>query len=464
MGEWVREREQEIQDLRRQRQQQQDFLQFFSQVQDLAGSNMLQEAIDLVERRMPVGLTEQQAERVEQVIWELHRRSVIAQWEGLFPRVIEAATGYRTDQAARYLNEMEQLAGSERAREYMDGQALQEWQELLQTHRVLVADIAQIAALEDQLGRVEAGDRVARLNIVRPLLAARLAMVDRSLVPPNNAARITDLEADLAGLRDAEVDLAFENATDLLNEGLRHLAQGQTNDARNNFTKARDKFARCLVLTDGDHAAARDGLSQLDRIERWLEQLATANGLFARGVWDQARSAYRTLCDEHDFAWVQDKVTACTFNILVAEAKTLMEAGRLAEALDKFDQARDVDRSRYATDIAPHVARIERLQNRAENITAGRELLAREKWSEARDAFQQALRFSSTEEEIAEVEDLLTDVEYSKLIETGRRAMHQGQLGGAKSIFLQARDIKETEEVNQLLEEVDRRIAEQQGG
>ena len=465
MGRWVREREQEIQDLRRQRQQQQDFLQFFSQVQDLAGSNMLREAIDLVERRMPAGLTQQQTEKVEQVIWDLHRRSVIAQWDGLLPRVIEAAIGYRTDQAARYLTEMEQLAGSERAREYMDGRTLQEWQELLRTHRVLVADIAQLAALEDQLGRArEAGDRVAQLNAVRPLLAARLAMADGFAVPPNNAARITDLEADLENLRGSEVDVAFENATDFLNEGLGQLAEGQTINARSNFDKARDKFARCLVLTDGDHAAARDGLSQLDRIERWLERLAAANGLFARGMWDEARSAYRTLSDEHDFAWVQARVTACTFNILVAEGIALMEAGKFAEARDKFDLARNIDRSRYPTDIAPYVARIERLQNRAENIVDGRELLARKEWSDARDAFQQALRFSSTEEEIAEVEDLLTDVEYRKLIETGTRAMNGGQLGGAKSIFLQARDIKETEEVNQLLEEVDQLIAEQQGG
>ena len=104
----------------------------------------------------------------------------------------------------------------------------------------------------------------------------------------------------------------------------------------------------------------------------------------------------------------------------------------------------------------------ERVERRAASIAKARELADSKNWSEATDALEQAKRDSITDEEVTEVDELLVEVEYRKYIDMGKRAQRRGQYKGAQTWYGMARDIKHTEEVDELLSEVAQKIAEQE--
>ncbi len=461
---WVESRRNDIRAVREERQQQQSFRDFFDIVQRLADADRLTDALTELERRVPPGLNDQQAAQVRQFTQELNRRIVVAEQGRLAPLVLDAARYYRTAEADGLLIELEQLAASDRAKKYVPSETLKQWTDWVLTYRGIVTEISQVNSLEDRLDQAaRAQNRIAELQITRALLAARRALAER-FPPDKNAERISALEIDEVRLVDSEVEYIYQQGTVLLGEGFSHLAAGRTTEARTSFDQAMAKFAQCQDHTDNDHSPSKAAIGRLSAVGDWLARLDAANGLFVRGQWADARSAYSVLLDQHDYAWVQAKVTACSFNILIDEAKALMAEGRYDEALEKFDEASLLCPERYDTDIAPYVATIKRLQARSAKIADGLDLMAREKWADARDALQEARGSSATDAEIAEVDELLKDVEYGKYVDLGRRAQRHGQLKGAQTLYLLAREIRQTDEVDELLNEVARKIAEQEEG
>jgi len=458
--EWVSSRRQEIQDLRVQRQQQQEFLLAFDRARAHYEEGRFDEALRILARDLPHGLTPEQEQQAKQLKVDANRSLILGELNRLAPLVIDAARYYKTGEAAQLLNDIEKQISSEEAKEYLGSDKMDEWTEWLREYRGYVNEIQQVDKLESQVGKaLEAGDPAAAIAAVRQLLAAREALASR-FPPDQNAERIEQLTQDLKRLEDSEVGATYDKGMEFLKGGMGLLGEGKTNEAKASFGQARDRFAHCLVLTGGDYPSAKTAMGELDEIERWLAQLGEADGLFVREQLPEAREAYRQLAAVHNFPWVGAKVKACSFNILVGDGKSLMQEGRLDEALEKFEQAVELDPSRLS-EVAPYVKTIERMMRRADSIAKGQAFFNKQKWSEAAEAFEAAKKDSVEAEEINEVEYLLEGVEYSKLLEAGRRAMLQGQYKGARSFFMAARAIRQTEEVDALLEEVGKKIIEQ---
>ncbi len=463
---WARDREGEIEAISAQRQLQHSFYLFLERVTELADAGRLEDALASLKNETPPGLTEEQQEELRRLDMKIVGLQVGAQWTALIPNVEDAARYYRTDQANRLLANMEKLASSNQAKKYVAGETLREWQEWLRSYRAIVTEIEMVSSLEKRLGKARAQadmDVVVVMNLTRKLLAARQALEGR-FTPDKNNGRINDLKADLLGGVQAEVEAAFDKGAEFLGMGMSRLSEGKTIEAKTGFAKARDKFAKCLVLTVGDHSSARAALGDLDDTERWLAQLAAANGLFVQSNWSGARDAYTLLLARHDYLWVKAKITACEFNILIGKAKAEMAAGNFDEALRLFDLAAEFDPSRYDAEIASFVNEIEQMVKRAAKIAEGTGLMDRKKWTDARTAFEEALGLSADDKEKAEVEDLLKEVQYRKYIVAGKAAEARGQYTGAQTMYENAQEKKQTAEVAKLLADIAAKIAAQEGG
>lgn len=177
------------------------------------------------------------------------------------------------------------------------------------------------------------------------------------------------------------------------------LRAGQQALAQLRPAQARAAFRRAQVL-DAANAEARAGLAAAARLEQQLEQMSAAARVEAAGQLAQARESYRLLlANQPDFApartalaRVEARIADGDFEVILAAAADAMRRGQVDEAESAYAQAAAIHpREVRVLDGQKRIAEIRRDRQNAQDLAAGTQLEAQERWDEAMALYSRAL-------------------------------------------------------------------------
>lgn len=217
----------------------------------------------------------------------------------------------------------------------------------------------------------------------------------------------------------------------------------------------------------GDHAQAKDRFSRAleknaenqDAV-RGLERVATASDLsqfenegdtaVAGGQLDQALVLYRkALALDPENKHLIGKITDTEVNRLIVQVNGDLSQGKLDEAQQKLERARA---------LSPDNARLDALTTDLEQnktylklVADGNTALTRSDFRAAKRAYLKAREIKPGEE----VDQLITEADFRQLLYTAREYIDKGEIDAARVLLAQARKIRFTDELKQLIERID---------
>ncbi|MHC4563706.1 MAG: hypothetical protein ACYS8X_13165 [Planctomycetota bacterium] len=433
---WTRRITEEIEDIRDYRLGIRQFEEALIRATEAMTDEHYDDALFVLKNDVPeIGFAPKRAERLANLRDDILRRRFEAEYASLVDRAERMLEHDAESDALAMYQAMDTMLRSQDAR-VISPERRQELRDALKTRRQGLLTLRERRDLEDKV-RVarEAGDKLAE--------RVALAALQERWPSEGTAERIKKLTADIM----------FEEAEAFRKEG--------------RLGRAVENYQKILTLMP-DYEDARERLNELkEETQRELIR-SQADTAYAKGNWDEALSLYLKLEDGQDSA-VTNRIRTCRFKRKLAEvdeardrALAADDAESLRGMLSDYAAVGEIDPSRMAAEITPRIQEIERVLRRWELIAEGKDHADKKKWTQAIRALKQAKDTSNSDEEVAEVTKLITQIEYDKYMALGREALDRRDLVAARAYFLRARGRKVTDEVEKLLAHVQRMINEDQ--
>ena len=357
---------------------------------------------------------------------------------------------------------------------------IREWRELVQsdeesqTLRELAAQLGEMQVSDRVSKTLERVDRLTRTGQRSQAIAELREMLERSpagggklrqrlnqlenstafdaAMARGTAAETTGkledaLQAyrEAAGIRknnaNAKRKLANVESTLLLREGLRLLDQGKPLEAERALT-------RSLGLKDSPQARAA-----LGRIESASQQdsfIRAGDQAYEVGNYEIAVKQYSNALEISALPAVEEKLKRAQVLDRLRLALDAMEAGDVREA-----ESHIVAATRIMPDDPQVEAVREQFEIRSEYLRfrdAGNEAREKSKFGDAKYNFERARRVADT----AEIQRLLNETEYDHLVAQARSYLAVGQYVPARALLRTAAEIRVTQEIDDMLEEIER--------
>lgn len=224
--------------------------------------------------------------------------------------------------------------------------------------------------------------------------------------------------------------------------------QGMTLLAEGKYEQARAKLDEGLKIRP-DHSAIKQAIEQIETGSRRRLLVAEGEEAFAANQWEKARQRFQAAnAIEADEA-LQAKIRECEYQLHLAEAERLQEAGEYDAAAAAYEKARSVKPAAGAM-IDTRLSAMAQQQQYEKWMAAGKAAVATKKWKEAQDAYERAKEIRNT----PEANRGIAMAKYGSYLQRGKRAMQQEDYDGALGYFELARGHMETEEVKQLIQRV----------
>ncbi len=351
---------------------------------------------------------------------------------------------------------------------------LQTWRDLAATEREQQTLRSLGAKLEDQQSRWRVKDLIREANDLTSR-GQRNEAIEVLKTGPQKVA-ITDLLAQLEAQArsDEAVTLAeaalgrgatqeaiqyFEKAleavpdnklkerlTDLhsawhLEEGLRMLAAGNTVGADQHLTES--------LGYRPDNQRAREALAQIESTGRRLAFIEAGDTAFARRDYDTAIKQYQNALDLGVDGPLSDKMATVRVQVLLAQSRAALAAGRIDEASEHVNQAQQL-----AADNPDVAAVVHEVQVRGEyvrHLKAGDEARARSSFGEAKRHYLQAKEAMDT----PQVRARLDETEYDHILALAREFIAAEEYLSASAQLQIAASIRMTDEVQALRDEIE---------
>ena len=316
-------------------------------------------------------------------------------------------------------------------------------------YRVLISTRKQAAQSAREIGEIKG--RIEKAETDGDLKAEKRARVELQAILPSgdNATRITQLT----------VEIMYADARALLDK------DGATGE---DIAQAREILDEILeIMPDFGPAARTRG--ELERLAGLQQRRAQAEQAFAAGLWGEACDLYEALlAEEYDEA-IEDRITECRFNERLQKLDALRDVAladgnnpELRRLIGEYELLFEIDAGRAGRVVAGRLDGIQRVLDRADAIERGRALMDEQKWQDAKRAFEVARDNSITDEEDAEIQQLITLVDYKQFMVMGQGHLERGDYVRARAAFLNAQRKMDTPEVRELLGNVAQLIADEE--
>jgi serine/threonine-protein kinase len=217
---------------------------------------------------------------------------------------------------------------------------------------------------------------------------------------------------------------------------------------------------------DGAIAAFSEamGYSENPQAQQWLSRMEDAvrqGALIAAGDRAMAAGDYQAAVNQYSAAQqiqadpqLHGKLTAAGEQLLVQQANRAVESGNYEAALGYLDQAKALNPE--AQSLAEAVADVQRRIEYRKHLQAGDDLRGKSQFAPAKAEYRRARAVMDTEE----IRQRLNDSEYEHLLAQGRSYMEGERWHSAKAVLLTAGELRDTDAVRQLLEEVNSHLSQ----
>ncbi len=254
------------------------------------------------------------------------------------------------------------------------------------------------------------------------------------------AVRIRPSRTGETRIRQLESSIALDDGRQLLKDG--------------KFTEARTKYELAVKLNPSDKEAV-DELTNLNETIKWRQTVLAAETAFAAGKFAEALAKYQEAAGIRPDAEVDAKITECRFRVELVRGDALRDAKKYDQALAAYEAARKIKPGEAAS-IEVIVAETRQRQRYDGEITKGDEALAKGMWSKALKYFRKAKEIRPG----GEADQRINAARYAEYLAKGKAAMAAGDLRAARAHFKIAKGHRDTKEVDDLIEEVNKKLAE----
>ncbi len=226
----------------------------------------------------------------------------------------------------------------------------------------------------------------------------------------------------------------------LVEEGLRMLAQGNTFGADQMFTEA--------LGYDPDNKQARDALARIASSNRRDAFIEAGDTAAANGDYDTALRQYENALQLGTDNPLSDKVTGIRVQILLKQARASLETGDIDKANELVIQASQLEPNN--TDVAAVRNEVEVRGEYIRHLNAGDAARNRSAFGEAKRHYLRAKEAMDT----PQVRSRLDEAEFDHLLAQARNYIAAGEYASARAQLSIAAEIRTTDEVRELLEQV----------
>ncbi len=267
----------------------------------------------------------------------------------------------------------------------------------------------------------------------------------------SDAARFTtagQLEDAIRALQRAQKIKKDDAVATQINELRSRLAYQQARAAQDagDLTRATQLYTQALGFAD--NPAAREALAKLETAGQKAAFLRAGDDAFAAGDYSSAVKQYQNALKLGPDADIRTKLVASQVRQQVMQGRSLMEQGKLEEAAQVFAEV-----SQTAPDDAElrtATAALTRQRDYLKALKEGDAAREQSKFGEAKRLYMQARQVMTT----PEIEQRITDTEYEHFVAQGRGYMGVKRWTEARAALRSAMSVRPTDEVRQLLEEV----------
>ena len=179
--------------------------------------------------------------------------------------------------------------------------------------------------------------------------------------------------------------------------------------------------------------------------------------MFDVGSYPQALEKYEQAAKLREDPDVTAQIAEARLRIQLGVADALRDAKKYDESLAAYEEARQLKPSEAAL-IDARQADVRIRQQYDEQIAKGDSAAAQGRWVDALGFYRAAKAIRPT----AEADQRITNTRYSENLAKGKQAMDAGDLRGARAYFNIAKGYLDTEEVNSLIEQVEKKLEQEQ--
>ena len=362
------------------------------------------------------------------------------------------------DSARQLLEELRRYPVSEASAKLRDAKAVQlelkvkqiEIDRVLSQAKALEASdlsgaIARLTTANEKYRSPRLADEIDRMTRVRELGVARLAL--------RNAERTGDkraiVDAYQAWLKlqpdDNRADSRLKaTLADMdVEEGKRLLKAGDKAGAEKKFRHAQGYVS--------DHSEAARELSMMKIADEKQALLAAGDQAYNAEDYDAAANFYEQLLKSGDDAAVRQKMTKSRARSLLKRARDLIAQNSVKEATDALKEALDKDPT--LTEAQRQLDAIKRRTEYLSHIDAGNKARSAGDLATTKREYLKAKEILNSKQ----VQDLLNDVEYEWHVAQARAQLNARKFDAALSLATNAQGMRDTEEVRTLIDEIKKR-------
>ncbi len=222
------------------------------------------------------------------------------------------------------------------------------------------------------------------------------------------------------------------------------LVDGETKEAERLFVRA--------LQVNPDNQKAKDALDELQENAEYSSLVAAGDAAMVARDWDEALEKFMDARKIRQGAELDAKIITCQFEIQLDKANQLRDEGEYAKAASAYEKAIGIKPSEKlrVESLQEAMARKVEFEKR---MTAARAALEAEDFKKAINLFENAGEVYPTPP--AAVADGIRDAKYGMNIRLGKEALAEGEAKSAKAYFVIAKSMKNTPEVQDLLEKAE---------
>ena len=279
----------------------------------------------------------------------------------------------------------------------------------------------------------------------------------RAMTDAQTARRRNDKRGEVAALRRAVKIRPSKEHQARISE-LRSdisLDQGRALLAGGKIEQARVMIGRALKQNPAN-AAAKAELAQIDKTVERDKIVLQAKADFDARDYTAALAKYKQAAQLRSDPAIAARITECRFLIDLAAADALRDAKKYEEALAAYEALRGI-KAGEGVKIDARQAEVRGRQAYEDEIAQGDAAVAQQRWGEALRHFRRANDMQPSRE----AEQRIIGARYIENVTKGKAAMDNGDLRMARAYFKTALKYKETKEVKDLIEQVNRKMEEE---
>jgi len=232
------------------------------------------------------------------------------------------------------------------------------------------------------------------------------------------------------------------------------LAEGKKFEADGDYESARQKYNEALGHNP-DSMQAKAALVRLKDIQTRMALLKAGDAALSAGKHAEALDKYRQAAKIRSDETLTEKIVECSYQIQLAKARALHEAGKFTEARAAYDKCAQI-KPAAKVQIDAIIAKMDQDQRYKGFLAAGDEALKRKDFKSAVKHYQQAKAVYDNEE----IAKRISLTRYSENIEIGKKEMSQQRYASALGYFTVAQGYRDTKEVQELIRQAQKKREE----